>query len=355
LRSGSKLALICGTVFSLVASLGLVSPEATATPASASAADQLRARRAELVAELQALSGPRAQSHGQLLAAEQQLASVQEHLLAARKQLASIDTQMQGLSRQIADDESTVSKAKVQLGTLLRATYEATDADGFAAAILSASSFSDAVDRVRGAQHVTDQVQQLQAQVTGREKALLDERSRLQQDGALAQTLEGQLGEDSNRLMMLVAARDAAFQAVDGPAQRIAAEIADIDQQLAPPPPRPSGSSPCGNRFAYGYCTYYVATRRCIPWLGNAWEWYHNAAAMGYPEGQVPQRGAVAVWGRQGGSPMGHVAFVEAVGPDGGVPAGSYLISEMNYAGWNRVDYRVVKDVTPNLLGFIYG
>jgi surface antigen len=351
LRSGSKLALICGTVLSLVASLGLVAPDATATPASASAADQLRARRAELVAELQALSGPRSQAQGQLLAAEQQLAGVQDRLVAARQQLASIDTQMQALSRQIADDESTVSKAKVQLGTLLRATYEATDSDGFTAAILSANSFSDAVDRVRGAQHITDQVQQLQNLVTGREKGLLDERTRLQQDGALAQTLEGQLGDDSNRLMALVGQRDAAFQAVNGPAQRIAAEIADIDAQLAPPV---SGSATCGNRFAYGYCTYYVATRRCIPWLGNAWEWYRNAAAMGYPEGQVPRRGAVVVWGRQGGSPMGHVAYVEAVGPDGGVPAGSYMISEMNYAGWNRVDYRVVKDWTPNLLGFIY-
>lgn len=354
MRSGSKRALICGAVVTLLASLGAVAPQATANTNPPAATDQLRAQRASLVAQLEALSGPRADAQAQLLTAEQQLSTVQDRLLAARQQLAAIDSQMQALSRQIADDESVITHAKVQLGTLLRATYEATDTDGFAAAILSANSFGEAIDRVRGAQHVTDQVSALQAKLTEREQGLLDERARLQQDGAQSQALEQQLGADSNRLMVLVAQRDQAFQAINGPAQRLAAQIADIDQQLAPPPPRPSSQSPCGNRFAYGYCTYYVATRRCVPWLGNAGQWWANAAAMGYPEGHTPQRGAIAVWGQQGNSPMGHVAYVEAVGPDGGLPPNSFLISEMNYAGWNRVDYRVIPMPSPNLLGFIY-
>ena len=67
--------------------------------------------------------------------------------------------------------------------------------------------------------------------------------------------------------------------------------------------------------------------------------------------------GAVAVWhpGAGGASSYGHVAYVEAVGPDGGVPAGSFLISEMNWGGWNRVSRRVLSDNDPAIAGFIYG
>jgi surface antigen len=155
-------------------------------------------------------------------------------------------------------------------------------------------------------------------------------------------------------MLALVAQRDAAFRNVDGPARNVAAQIAEIDMELSGQQPV-NASGSCGNHFAYGYCTYYVATRRCIPWFGNAWEWWGNAAAYGYSEGHVPQRGAVAVWGRGGSSPEGHVAYVEAVGPSNGVPAGSFMVSEMNYSGWNRVDQRVVADNAPGLLGFIYG
>ena len=63
----------------------------------------------------------------------------------------------------------------------------------------------------------------------------------------------------------------------------------------------------------------------------------------------------MAVWGRYGSSPDGHVAYVEAVGPSNGVPAGSFMVSEMNYNGWDRVDRRVVADNAPGLVGFIYG
>ena len=38
-------------------------------------------------------------------------------------------------------------------------------------------------------------------------------------------------------------------------------------------------------RFPWGWCTWYVATRRPVPWSGNAIEWYGNARAMGYPVG----------------------------------------------------------------------
>lgn len=90
------------------------------------------------------------------------------------------------------------------------------------------------------------------------------------------------------------------------------------------------------NGYAYGYCTYYVATRRAVPssW-GNANAWFYNAQASGYAVGFSPRPGAIAqTSGGYGG--YGHVAFVESVSGD------MVTVSEMNYAGWNRVSSRTV-------------
>jgi surface antigen/predicted nucleic acid-binding Zn-ribbon protein len=330
-------------------------PQAQASPAD----DQLRARRAQLVAQLQQLTGARSGASSNLLAAEQALTDVQNRLAAARKRLEGADARLLKLSQQIQDDEHVIGSARAQLTDLVRATYVSTSRDGFVSAILSADDFSQAMDRMKGAAHVTDQVRQLQTRLQTRQAALAQERAALQHDFQEARSLEAELSTESNRMLVLVAQRDAAFRTVDGPARAVAAQIADLDLQLSGQSTAPSapvnGSAPCGNHFAYGYCTYYVATRRCIPWFGNAWEWWGNARGYGYSEGSAPQRGAVAVWGRGGSSPDGHVAFVEAVGPDNGVPPGHFLISEMNYNGWNRVNHRVVPNNAPGLLGFIYG
>jgi len=100
-------------------------------------------------------------------------------------------------------------------------------------------------------------------------------------------------------------------------------------------PTRTLGSYSGGaNSYSYGYCTYYVASRRSIPsnW-GNASSWYYNAIATGYGVSSTPQAGAVA-W--ESGN---HVAYVERVNGDGTV-----TVSEMNFwangGGWNRVSSR---------------
>lgn len=90
-----------------------------------------------------------------------------------------------------------------------------------------------------------------------------------------------------------------------------------------------------GNGYAFGYCTYYVASRRNVPsdW-GNANQWYYNAQASGFSVGSVPVPGAIA-W--TGAGYYGHVAYVESV-------SGSMVtISEMNFNGnWDRVTERAV-------------
>ncbi len=90
-----------------------------------------------------------------------------------------------------------------------------------------------------------------------------------------------------------------------------------------------------GNSYSYGYCTYYVASRRGVPssW-GNANTWYYNAQASGFSVGPAPVPGAIA-W--TGGGYYGHVAYVE------GVSGGMVTVSEMNYnGGWGRASTRTV-------------
>ncbi len=99
-----------------------------------------------------------------------------------------------------------------------------------------------------------------------------------------------------------------------------------------------------GNGYSYGYCTYYVASRRAIPssW-GNAYSWYYNAQANGFRVGALPVPGAIA-WTPAGY--YGHVAYVEQVS------GGQVLVSEMNYnGGWNRVSSRWV---SPGSFKYIY-
>ena len=90
------------------------------------------------------------------------------------------------------------------------------------------------------------------------------------------------------------------------------------------------------NSYAYGYCTWYVASRRYVPnnW-GNAISWYYNAQASGYSVGGAARAGAIAWEGKN------HVAYVESVNGDGTV-----TVSEMNFwgngGGWNRVSRRTV-------------
>lgn len=102
--------------------------------------------------------------------------------------------------------------------------------------------------------------------------------------------------------------------------------------------------TPRANGYSYGYCTYYVAGRRYVPggW-GNARNWYYNAQFAGYAVGRTPAVGAIA-WTPAGY--YGHVAYVEQVNGD------QILVSEMNYAGWNRITSRWVH--YSNFGGYIY-
>ncbi len=87
------------------------------------------------------------------------------------------------------------------------------------------------------------------------------------------------------------------------------------------------------NHFPFGWCTWYVASRRYVPWRGNASAWPYQARRSGYQTGRTPAVGAIMVTHE---SRWGHVAYVEAVH---GV---TVTISEMNFSRWGRVNQRTL-------------
>ncbi|MBQ6127226.1 LysM peptidoglycan-binding domain-containing protein [Candidatus Saccharibacteria bacterium] len=93
-----------------------------------------------------------------------------------------------------------------------------------------------------------------------------------------------------------------------------------------------------GNRYAYGWCTWYawqwrhdnMPSNYDLPSnMGNAVSWAGAAAAAGFVVNHTPAYGAVF----QIGGGLGHVGIVQKVNADG-----SIVVSDMNgIAGWGRV------------------
>jgi len=108
----------------------------------------------------------------------------------------------------------------------------------------------------------------------------------------------------------------------------------------------PKGKAGAGHRFPYGYCTWYVAQKRYVPWSGNAGAWLFNAKARGYATGRTPRVGAIVVTTEN--RYYGHVALVEKVNGD------TITVSEMNYAGFAKRSTRTLSASSRAIKGFIY-
>ncbi|MDH4330853.1 MAG: LysM peptidoglycan-binding domain-containing protein [Candidatus Moranbacteria bacterium] len=105
------------------------------------------------------------------------------------------------------------------------------------------------------------------------------------------------------------------------------------------------GKAGTGHKFPYGYCTWYVAQRRFVPWSGNAGTWLYKAKSMGYKTGKEPRKGSILVTSE---SWWGHVAVVEKVGN------GTITVSEMNYKGWAKTSTRTISTSNRVIKGYIY-
>ena len=106
-----------------------------------------------------------------------------------------------------------------------------------------------------------------------------------------------------------------------------------------------SARAGAGHKFPYGYCTWYVAQKKYVPWGGNAGTWLYHAKSMGYSTGRTPRVGSIMVTSE---SWWGHVALVEKVNGD------QITVSEMNYRGWAKKSYRTLSSKSRVIKGFIY-
>ncbi len=106
------------------------------------------------------------------------------------------------------------------------------------------------------------------------------------------------------------------------------------------------GKAGTGHRFPYGYCTWFVAQKRYVPWSGNAGTWLYKAKAMGYKTGRTPAVGSIVVTTEN--RFYGHVALVEKVS------GGNITVSEMNYVGWAKSSRRTLSATSRVIKGYIY-
>lgn len=106
------------------------------------------------------------------------------------------------------------------------------------------------------------------------------------------------------------------------------------------------GKAGTGHRFPYGYCTWYVAQKRFVPWGGNAGTWLYNAKSMGYKTGKSPRVGSIIVTTEN--RYYGHVALVEKVSGN------EITVSEMNYVGWGKTNRRTLSTASRSIKGYIY-
>ncbi len=99
------------------------------------------------------------------------------------------------------------------------------------------------------------------------------------------------------------------------------------------------------HRFPYGWCTWYVAQHKYVPWGGNAGTWLYHARAYGAKTGKKPRKGSIMVTSE---SPWGHVAIVVKVKGD------QITVKEMNYKGWGIESSRTISARSRVIKGYIY-
>ncbi|TDM00803.1 LysM peptidoglycan-binding domain-containing protein [Macrococcus carouselicus] len=107
------------------------------------------------------------------------------------------------------------------------------------------------------------------------------------------------------------------------------------------------------NLYDYGQCTWHVFNRRATIGKGISTYWWHannwanGARNDGYVVNDTPAVGAIA---QTTMGPLGHVAFVERVNPDGTI-----LVSEMNYLTVPTVvGYRTLNKYQMSQYSFIH-
>jgi surface antigen len=258
-------------------------------------------------------------------------------------QVQKAQADLDRLNRVLLEDQQREAQLSEQLSALARAAYQRPGPD--VSAILQTGP----------GQVLSEEA--LARLIANKQQELLAEAERLRSQDQQARDRQVQ------RLAEIASARDQAAQvmvqtltlrnaagdaAIRDRAQNVNEQARATQTAAVVPVFNPVSGGPVGNHFPGGYCTWYVASRRDIPWFGNAIDWWQNAQPYGYAEGSQPQVGSIMV--TRESVVYGHVAYVESVNKDG-----SWTISEMNFVGWNVKSLRTIRPGQVPLVGFIYG
>jgi surface antigen len=331
-------------------------------PASADQAGGLVAQRQQLQQQVNGLGGDKSKALSDLLAAQDALNNLQAALRANSAYLSDLNAQQDSIRGRIANAEHDLAQQRALVASLTRGQYKTMTGDQAVVLIFNSANFKEMLSRVMAEITVQRRVADTARHIKAEQVQLKSMSADLARKQGQVATIQANLEQENGRELALVADYDQRVASIDGQSKDLLGQISGLNQKIAaaqvarvraaafgPGSGTVNGGGSCGNHFSYGYCTWYVANRRCIPWFGNAWEWYGQAQAYGYPVGQQARVGAVAVWDQRM-SGYGHVAYVESVQGDG------FTVSEMNYNAWGQVNSRFVPYSNPGpLTGFVYG
>lgn len=303
------------------------------------------------------------QAQQRAAAAQAQLAQDQLALANANVALARTTARLDGVRADLAADRE-------RLAALVLTTYETTSSNTALIALVNSKDLAQTLDTLVSYAQMTDSMATLVQRV--RDEAVRLTRLQSEQQ---AEQEQDQREVDAVQAQRAQATQDEAMYQQEaarltGPAAQLTQQLQGVLAQLAVADGQqitavtidgsaagttdgalpPFAFGPRLDDFAWGQCTWYVASLVEVTWGGDAWEWISAAAAQGKPEGVVPKPGSIVVWSPGGGgsSSIGHVAYVETV-----VSPTSFIIDEANWEGLGVVDKRLISSLD-GVEGFIY-
>ena len=302
--------------------------------------------------------------------AQQRAAAAQAQLAQDQLTLADANVALARTTANLASVRAELDTDRTRLAALVLTSYEATSSNDALIALVNSRNLAQTLDTLVSYSQVTDGMTTLVQGV----RAANDRLARLQSEQrAEQQQIQHQV--DAVQAQQAQALQDqASYQQqasqLTGPAVQLTQRLQGVLAQIAVAEGKqvatvtmnglatattdgalpPFAFGPRVDDFAWGQCTWYVASLVDVTWGGDAWEWVSAAAARGKPEGMAPKPGAIVVWSPNGGGSgaIGHVAYVETV-----VSPTSFLIDEANWEGLGVVDKRLISSLD-GVEGFIY-
>lgn len=318
---------------------------------------------------------------GQAASYQDAISQLQAQINAIQAQISDNEARQASLQAQIIQDQIQIAHEKVVLGEDLKTMY----VDGQMTTIeelATSNNLSDYVDKQTYRQAVQSKLQetlkqiailqeQLQSQKTQVEQLLTAEHTQNDQVSAAqaqqAQLLAynqsqqdaytAQLQANNSKISQLRAEQAAAYAAYSHQNGVISYGVGSDGNGGYPSvwayAPQDSLVDSWGmyNRECVSYAAWKEASYgKYVPYgLGNAADWARNAASYGIPVSSTPAVGTIAQWDANAGlSPLGHVAYVEAVNSDGSIEVSQYNFVEGQFSRMHVPSYDVAR------LNFIY-